>query len=160
MSERIEKLSKRPNQTRFRYIGLFHLREGIVTEKPFTQESFVTKSLWVERKHLSLTSGKVTLPRGKLECRSCYAETSRNQTLVVDLGAVLPGRASGCVGCRRRENIRITGFSRSRRNLSRWKAIIVHWPAWKALSLESLLERRLSLEKVYWVLIGSQNVYP
>ena len=61
MSERIEKLSKRPNQTRFRYTGLFHLRESIVIGKPFTQETFATKSLRVARKHLSLTSGKVTI---------------------------------------------------------------------------------------------------
>ena len=39
------------------------------------------------------------------------AKTSRNQLPMVDLGAVLPRRASGCVGCRRRENIiRITGL--------------------------------------------------
>ena len=49
--------------------------------------------------------GKVTLPRGKLECRSYHAKTSRNQIPDVDLGAVLPRRASGCAGCRRRENI-------------------------------------------------------
>ena len=55
--------------------------------------------------------GKVTLPKGKLECRSYHAKTSRNQIPDVDLGAVLPRRASGCVGCRRRDNIiRITGF--------------------------------------------------
>ena len=51
------------------------------------------------------TLGKVTLPRGKLECRSYHAKTSSNKIPVVDLGAVLPRRASGCVGCRRRENI-------------------------------------------------------
>ena len=47
---------------------------------------------------------------------------------IVDLGAVLPGRASGCVGCRRRENtlIRITGILGSI-----FKAVIQ--PAWKAL---------------------------
>ena len=57
----------------------------------------------------------MTLPRGKLECRSFFAKTSRNQIPIVDLGAVLPRRASGCVGCRRRENIiRITGFEITR----------------------------------------------
>ena len=30
---------------------LFHLRERIVTERPFTQESFVTKSLRVKRRN-------------------------------------------------------------------------------------------------------------
>ena len=43
------------------------------------------------------------------------AKTSRNQIPDVDPGAVLPRRASGCVGCRRRENIiRITGFEITR----------------------------------------------
>ena len=51
MSERSEKLFNGPNQTRFRLTGLFHLRERIVTEKPFTQESFDTKSLRVERRN-------------------------------------------------------------------------------------------------------------
>ena len=70
----------------------------------------------------------MTLPRGKLECRSYHAKTSRNQIPDVDLGAVLPRRASGCVGCRRRENIliRITGFLGSK-----FRAVIQ--PAWKAL---------------------------
>ena len=61
---------------------------------------------------------------------------------------MLPRRASGCVGCRRRENIRITGFSRSRRNLKPLKDIVheaclkgfsleraVIQPAWKALKV-------------------------
>ena len=39
----------------------------------------------------------------------------REPNTVVDLGAVLPRGASGCVGCRRRENIvRITGFEITR----------------------------------------------
>ena len=90
---------------------LFHFEETLNTEKPFTQKTFSNTICELKGKTPSLTSGKVTLPRGKLECRSCYAETSRNQTLVVDLGAVLPGRASGCVGCRRKGNtlVRITG---------------------------------------------------
>ena len=85
--------------------------------KPLTQESSVTKSLRVERKSTFPTLGKVTLPRGKLECRSYHAKTSRNQIPDVDLGAVLPRRASGCVGCRRKgKRLGLLGFKlRSRR---------------------------------------------
>jgi len=51
-------------------------------------------------------------PQGKARVSKLHCKTSRNQIPDVDLGAVLPRRASGCVGCRRRENtlIRITGF--------------------------------------------------
>ena len=42
-------------------------------------------------------------PQGKARVSKLHAKTSRNQIPIVDLGAVLPGRASGCVGCRRRE---------------------------------------------------------
>ena len=87
----------------------------------------------------------------------------------MDLGAVLPRRASGCVGCRRRENIliRITGFLGSK-----FRAVIE--PAWKALKsnwhkaiscdrLKNIFSRRkslvgrLSLERV---LVAHLEVYP
>jgi len=60
---------------------------------------------------------------------------------IVDLGAVLPGRASGCVGCRRRENIiRITGLLGLK-----FRAVIQ--PAWKALKsnrLKAISRNRLN----------------
>ena len=49
---------------------LFHFEETLNTGKPFTQKSFSRNNLRVERKTPSLALGKVTLPRGKLECRS------------------------------------------------------------------------------------------
>ena len=54
-------------------------------------------------------------PQRKARESKLRAKTSSNQLPVVDLGAVLPRRASGCVGCRRRENIiRVTGFKITR----------------------------------------------
>ena len=94
----------KPN-TRF-ITWLVHFEETLNTEKPFTQKSFSRNNLWVERKTPSLALGKVTFPRGKLECRSYMLRPRVTRYLpIVDLGAVLPMRASGCVGCRRRENI-------------------------------------------------------
>ena len=67
-------------------------------------------------------------PQRKARESKLRAKTSSNQLPDVDLGAVLPRRASGCVGCRRRENIliRITGLLGSK-----FRAVIQ--PAWKAL---------------------------
>jgi len=68
----------------------------------------------------------------------------------VDLGAVLPGWASGCVGCRRRENIvRITRFKLEDRSaikaferLLSMKACLIGY-----FTLKSLVGR-LNLERV------------
>ena len=117
MSARNQKLLNSKELDTILSLLLFHFEDRWNTEKPFTQESFVTKSLRVARKHLpNLREGDT--PQGRARVSKLSAKTSRNQIPDVDLGAVLPRRASGCVGCRRRENIRITGFSRSRRNRS------------------------------------------
>ena len=88
-----------------------HFEEGIVTEKPFTQESFRKNNLRVDRQNTFPKVREGDTPQGKARVSKLRAKTSRNQIPIVDLGAVLPRRASGCVGCRRRENIiRITGF--------------------------------------------------
>ena len=87
-----------------------HFAERIVTGKPFTQESSVTKSLRVDRKNtFPLREGDT--PQRKARVSKLHCKTSRNQIPDVDLGAVLPRRASGFVGCRRRGNrIGITRF--------------------------------------------------
>ena len=102
-------------------------------------------------------------PQRKARESKLRAKTSSNQLPVVDLGAVLPRRASGCVGCRRRENIliRITGFLGSK-----FRAVIK--PAWKALKsnrhkaisrnrLKKVFRSKAELERV----LGAHlKVYP
>ena len=54
-----------------------------------------------EKKHLPYVREGDT-PQRKARVSKLHCKTSRNQIPDVDLGAVLPRRASGCVGCRRK----------------------------------------------------------
>ena len=70
----------KPNTCQKNTVTLLDLEEMKTQyQKPLTHKTSVTKSLWVERKTPSLRLGKVTLPRGKLECRSLIAKTSSYQ---------------------------------------------------------------------------------
>ena len=91
-------------------------------------------------------------PQRKARVSKLHCKTSRNQIPDVDLGAVLPRRASGCVGCRRRENIliRITGLLSSK-----FRAVIQ--PAWKALkSNRHKAISRNRLKKVFEKVFGGK----
>ena len=79
MSARSEKLFNRPNQTRFRFTGLFTLKKELLPKDLLLRKVFRETICELIDKTPSLRLGKVTLPKGKLECRSFIAKTSSNQ---------------------------------------------------------------------------------
>ena len=114
MSERSEKLLNGPNQTRFRFTGLFTLQKELLPKDLLLRKVFRETICELTDKTPSLRLGKVTLPRGKLECRSYVLRPRVTNYQLWTLVQCCPEGASGCVGCRRGENIlvRITRITR------------------------------------------------
>ena len=65
-----QKLFRRPNQTHFRIDGLFTLKKELLPKNLLLKKVLGRTICELTDKTPSLRLGKVTLPRGKLECRS------------------------------------------------------------------------------------------
>ena len=159
MSARNQKLLNSKELDTILSLWLFHLEETLSTEKPFTQESFSKNNLRVDGKTPSLTLGKVTLPRGKLECRSYMLRPRETNT---DCGPWCSAAQKGEWLCRvqaQGKHVRITGFEITRLEGSNTAclkgSIIINFkeiaaelkPLWKAWVRIGLLDR-LSLQSL------------